>query len=131
MPVSPVRPVAPVAPVSPAAPVSAGRVSRPKACGCGWATSPEYSIFASASIRDGGTPTLTQEQLDAACGEARATSADMILVTADGDAFATAEAIAAARPDLRAFTNEQMIGRIEQGGFATISGTSKALTVVG
>ena len=29
-------------------------------------------IFASASIRDGGTPTLTQEQVDAACGEARA-----------------------------------------------------------
>jgi len=29
-------------------------------------------IFASASIRDGGTPTLSQEQLDAACGEARA-----------------------------------------------------------
>jgi imidazolonepropionase-like amidohydrolase len=28
-------------------------------------------IFASASIREGGTPTLTQEQLDAACGEAR------------------------------------------------------------
>lgn len=27
-------------------------------------------IFASASIRDGGAPTLTQEQLDAACGEA-------------------------------------------------------------
>jgi imidazolonepropionase-like amidohydrolase len=29
-------------------------------------------IFASKSIRDGGTPTLSQEQLDAACGEARA-----------------------------------------------------------
>lgn len=29
-------------------------------------------IFASASIRDGGTPTLTQEQVDAACGETRA-----------------------------------------------------------
>jgi imidazolonepropionase-like amidohydrolase len=29
-------------------------------------------IFASASIRDGGSPTLTQEQLDAACGEASA-----------------------------------------------------------
>jgi aminopeptidase N len=29
-------------------------------------------IFASASIRDGGTPTLSQEQLDAACGEATA-----------------------------------------------------------
>jgi aminopeptidase N len=29
-------------------------------------------IFASASIRDGGTPTLSQEQLDAACGEAHA-----------------------------------------------------------
>ena len=28
-------------------------------------------IFASASIRDGGTPTLNQEQLDAACSEAR------------------------------------------------------------
>lgn len=29
-------------------------------------------IFASASIRDGGVPTLSQEQLDAACGQARA-----------------------------------------------------------
>jgi aminopeptidase N len=29
-------------------------------------------IFASASIRDGGTPTLSQEQLDAACGESTA-----------------------------------------------------------
>lgn len=29
-------------------------------------------IFASASIRDGGAPTLSQAQLDAACGEARA-----------------------------------------------------------
>ncbi len=29
-------------------------------------------IFASASIRDGGAPTLSQKQLDAACGEARA-----------------------------------------------------------
>jgi imidazolonepropionase-like amidohydrolase len=29
-------------------------------------------IFASASIRDGGAATMTQEQLDAACGEARA-----------------------------------------------------------
>ncbi len=28
-------------------------------------------IFASASIRDGGGPTMSQEQLDAACGEAR------------------------------------------------------------
>ena len=28
-------------------------------------------IFASASIRQGGTPTLSQEQLDAACGEAK------------------------------------------------------------
>lgn len=27
-------------------------------------------LFASASIRDGGTPTMSQEQLDAACGEA-------------------------------------------------------------
>jgi imidazolonepropionase-like amidohydrolase len=29
-------------------------------------------IFASKSIRDGGAPTLTQEQLDASCGEAKA-----------------------------------------------------------
>jgi imidazolonepropionase-like amidohydrolase len=29
-------------------------------------------IFASASIRDGGVPTLSQAQLDAACGESRA-----------------------------------------------------------
>lgn len=31
-------------------------------------------IFASQSIRDGGGPTLSQEQLDAACGEAKALS---------------------------------------------------------
>jgi imidazolonepropionase-like amidohydrolase len=29
-------------------------------------------IFASLSIRDGGTPTMSQEQMDAACGEAHA-----------------------------------------------------------
>ena len=29
-------------------------------------------VFASASIRSGGAPTMTQEQLDAVCGEARA-----------------------------------------------------------
>jgi imidazolonepropionase-like amidohydrolase len=29
-------------------------------------------VFASASIRDGGAPTMTQEQLDAVCGEAKA-----------------------------------------------------------
>jgi imidazolonepropionase-like amidohydrolase len=29
-------------------------------------------IFASASIREGGVPTLSQEQVDAACGEAKA-----------------------------------------------------------
>jgi imidazolonepropionase-like amidohydrolase len=29
-------------------------------------------IFASASIRDGGVPTLSQDQVDAACGEAKA-----------------------------------------------------------
>ena len=29
-------------------------------------------VFASASIRDGGAPTMSQEQLDAACGEASA-----------------------------------------------------------
>src|SRR5690349_8557869 len=29
-------------------------------------------IFASLSIRDGGAPTMSQEQMDAACGEARA-----------------------------------------------------------
>jgi imidazolonepropionase-like amidohydrolase len=29
-------------------------------------------IFASASIRDGGAPTMSQEQMNAACGEARA-----------------------------------------------------------
>jgi len=36
------------------------------------ATADVIKIFASASIRVGGTPTLTQEQLDAACGQATA-----------------------------------------------------------
>lgn len=41
-------------------------------------------LFASASIRVGGTPTMSQEQLDAACGEARALGR-RVAVHAHGD----------------------------------------------
>src|SRR5262249_24997823 len=44
-------------------------------------------IFASASIRDGGAPTLTQEQLDAACGEAKTQGLRTLVHAHSGEAM--------------------------------------------
>ncbi|MBM3818722.1 MAG: ABC transporter permease [Acidimicrobiia bacterium] len=79
---------------------------------------------------DDVTAATTDDGLATACGEREAGMADMILVTAAGDPAAAAADIAAARPDLRAFTNEQMIGRIEQGGFTYFRQISTVLTTV-
>jgi hypothetical protein len=68
--------------------------------------------------------------LDAACGGNGIDQAHMLLVTSQGDADATAAAIAKLRPDLRAATNAQMIGRIEQGGFTYFRQISTVLTTV-
>jgi putative ABC transport system permease protein len=79
---------------------------------------------------DSVTAATTDDGLAAACGEQQPQSADMILVAAAGDSGAAAADIAAARPELRAFTNEQMIGRIEQGGFTYFRQISTVLTTV-
>ena len=68
--------------------------------------------------------------LDAACGGNGVDQSHMLLVTSQGDADATAAAIARLRPDLRAATNAQMIGRIEQGGFTYFRQISTVLTTV-
>jgi putative ABC transport system permease protein len=76
------------------------------------------------------TAGTTAQALTEACGGGDADSADFLLVGSRGDADATAADIAALRPDLRAFTNEQMIGRIEEGGFTYFRQISTVLTTV-
>jgi len=68
--------------------------------------------------------------LEMACGNNAGDEADMILVRSTGDADATAEAIRAARPDLGVATNEQMLGRLQQGGFTYFRQISSVLTTV-
>ena len=65
-----------------------------------------------------------------ACGETNAGVADFLLVASKGDPLDTAADIAAIRPDLRAFTNEQLIGRLEEGGFTYFRQISTVLTAV-
>lgn len=76
------------------------------------------------------TAAATAAGLANACGEQDGDVADMILVTAAGDPATTAADIAAARPDLRAFSNEQMIGRLEESGFTYFRQISSVLTTV-
>ena len=68
--------------------------------------------------------------LEAACGGARAGVADFLAVASAGDTTAAIAAIAAARPDLTAFTNEQIVGRLQQGGFTYFRQISTVLITV-
>jgi putative ABC transport system permease protein len=68
--------------------------------------------------------------LDDACGGRDADTADLVLAASTGDPDAAATAIARARPDLLAATNQQMLGRIEQGGFTYFRQISAALTTI-
>ena len=68
--------------------------------------------------------------LDAACGGNGADQAHMLVVTSTGSADETANVIQQSRPDLRAATNAQMLGRIEQGGFTYFRQISTVLTTV-
>ena len=78
---------------------------------------------------DSVTTGTTAAALSEACGT-DTDSADFLLVASRGDAEATVADIATLRPDLRAFTNEQMIGRIEEGGFTYFRQISTVLTTV-
>ena len=68
--------------------------------------------------------------LDAACGGNVRDEADMILVVSTGNPGQVAAAIRAARPELRAATNEEMLGRIQEGGFTYFRQISTVLTTV-
>ncbi len=76
------------------------------------------------------TAATTHASLADACGGVNAAAADFLLVASSGDAGAAAEAIATLRPDLHAYTNEQMIGRLEEGGFTYFRQISTVLTTV-
>jgi putative ABC transport system permease protein len=68
--------------------------------------------------------------LEAACGANRRDEADIVLVSSQGQPDAVTAAIEAARPELHAATNAQMLGRIEQGGFTYFRQISTVLTTV-
>jgi putative ABC transport system permease protein len=71
----------------------------------------------------------TVPTLALACGE-DTSDADFLLVTSGGDPAAAAVAIAARFPQLRTFTNEQLIGRLQAGGFTYFQQISAVLTTV-
>jgi putative ABC transport system permease protein len=68
--------------------------------------------------------------LDTACSGNVHDAADMILVVSSGDPDATAAAVRSAHPELRVATNEQMVGRVQQGGFTYFQQISTVLTTV-
>lgn len=72
----------------------------------------------------------TADGLAEACGEENARAADFLAVISTGDPAAAAADISALRPDLRAFTNAQAVGRLQQRGFTYFRQISTVLTTV-
>jgi len=72
----------------------------------------------------------TMAGLEKACGSTRIGVADFLAVASAGDSSAALAGIAAARPDLRAFTNEELVGRLQQGGFTYFRQISTVLITV-
>jgi putative ABC transport system permease protein len=65
-----------------------------------------------------------------ACGNTDQDDADMILVVSAGDPDKAAAAIRSLYPALEVATNEQMLGRIAEGGFTYFQQISSVLTTV-
>lgn len=78
---------------------------------------------------EAGAGTTAASMADA-CGVQGITAADFLMVTSTGDPAATAADIAAERPDLLAFTNEQAIGQLQQRGFTYFRQISTVLTTI-
>jgi ABC-type lipoprotein release transport system permease subunit len=72
----------------------------------------------------------TLAALAAACGGNIGDEADLILVTSRGDADGTAASIRAEHPDVRAATNSEVVGRLQQTGFTYFQQISSVLTTV-
>jgi putative ABC transport system permease protein len=79
---------------------------------------------------DAITTGATAAGLAEACGDEQPGVANVILVTSAGDPVSTVADITERRPDLRAFTNEQAVARLEQGGFTYFRQISTVLTTV-
>ena len=72
----------------------------------------------------------TLDALKAVCGGNAGDAADLILVTSTGDASGTVAAVRAAYPELRAATNSEVVGRLQQTGFTYFRQISSVLTTV-
>lgn len=72
----------------------------------------------------------TSASLADACGTPDSRAADIVMVTSAGDPDATASAIAALRPDLQTFTNNQAVGQLQQRGFTYFRQISTVLTTI-
>jgi putative ABC transport system permease protein len=79
---------------------------------------------------DAATAATSAAALDEACGDQNRDAANLIMVSAKEDAVIAATDISQLRPDLRAFTNDESVGRLEQGGFTYFRQISSVLTTV-
>ncbi len=79
---------------------------------------------------EGSRAATTADGLAHACGEAGANAANLILVTSAGNADDAASHISALDPDLKALTNDEALGRMEEGGFTYFRQISTVLTAV-
>ena len=79
---------------------------------------------------EGPQAATTATHLAQACGDERAGAANLILVASDGDADAAASGIRALDPDLRPLTNDEAVGRMEEGGFTYFRQISTVLSTV-
>ena len=72
----------------------------------------------------------TLDTVARACGGNAPDDADLILVTSAGDTDRAVADIQKTRPDLKAMTNEEVLGRIQQTGFTYFRQISTVLTTV-
>lgn len=79
---------------------------------------------------DAATAATSSAALDEACGGQEPDAANVIMVAAVDDPIIAAGDISQLRPDLRAFTNDESVGRLEQGGFTYFRQISTVLTTV-
>jgi putative ABC transport system permease protein len=77
-----------------------------------------------------GTAATSLAGLARACGGITTDQAHMLLVASSGDAARAAAAIRAARPEVTAMTNADVLGRIQQTGFTYFRQISTVLTTV-
>jgi putative ABC transport system permease protein len=77
-----------------------------------------------------GTAATSLDGLARACGGAVSDEAHMLLVASRGDAVRAAADIRAARPEVTALTNDDILGRVQQTGFTYFRQISTVLTTV-